>query len=79
MRTANGASATVGVHKPGATPNNLLISRDGSSSFVTSNSGMQIGVPHVLSMETESANPASAPSDVTYEVTFDRPVTGVRP
>jgi hypothetical protein len=74
---SNGASATVGIHKPGSTANNLLISRDGSSSFVTNNSGMRISVPHVLSITRESPNPASAPSDVEFEVTFDRPVTGV--
>jgi len=74
---SNGVSATVGVHKPAATPYNLLISRDGSSSFVTNNTGMKIGVPHVLSMEVDSPNPASAPSDVTFEVTFDHAVTGV--
>jgi Lysyl oxidase/Dockerin type I domain/Bacterial Ig-like domain len=75
----NGASATVGLHKPvsGGKPFNFLVSLNGSNSFVTDNSAQKIGVPRVLSITRELPNPFSAPGDAEFEVTFDHPMTNV--
>jgi hypothetical protein len=73
---ANGVSATVGLHKTGGKPINLLISQNGSNSLVGNQKAINIGVPLVASIVREDPNPINA-GDMEFQVTFDHAVTGV--